>query len=178
MNLEKLFKAQQVLRNKINYNEPDRFEKLVLALLVEIGECANEHRASFKFWSKDQEPRTKVPVTAWGAPYKNPLLEEYVDGLHFILELGLELKFYIERDSGQYTSSNITQQFIFVQRDVSELYKSVHEEWDEEDSYGAFDELVMGYIGLGKMLGFTEKQIEKAYFDKNAINHSRQENGY
>ena len=48
MNLDKLFQAQKELRERINYNGEDRFEKLVLALLVEIGECAKtKKRALF-----------------------------------------------------------------------------------------------------------------------------------
>lgn len=47
MNLAKLFEVQKVLRDRINYNEPDRFNKLVLALLVELGECANEKRERY-----------------------------------------------------------------------------------------------------------------------------------
>src|SRR5690606_16902042 len=98
MNLKKLFEMQKVLRDRIDYNEPDRFNKLILALLVEIGECANEWRG-FKFWSTDQKPRTKEYLTNYteqdsilgpGAQWRNPLLEEYVDGLHFVLEIGIE----------------------------------------------------------------------------------------
>ncbi|MDA6141611.1 dUTPase, partial [Escherichia coli] len=70
----------------------DRNEKRLLAFIVELGECAQEHRG-FKYWSKDQQPRTKaVRVPAMmeeDKEYYNPLLEEYVDGLHFVLELGL-----------------------------------------------------------------------------------------
>jgi dimeric dUTPase (all-alpha-NTP-PPase superfamily) len=95
MNLEKLFQTQKVLRDRIGYNEPDRFNKLILALLVELGECANEWRG-FKFWSVNQIPHTsavRVPtMMEEDKEYYNPLLEEYVDGLHFVLELGLELK--------------------------------------------------------------------------------------
>lgn len=173
MNLDKLFQAQKELREHINYNGEDRFEKLVLALLVEIGECANEWRG-FKFWSKDQEPRTKVPVTEWGvAPYKNPLLEEYVDGLHFVLELGIEhgvdeLINVLAIDIINY--SDITTQFRMLFLIDWEIYK--------EGEGGYYHEGLELYLGLGKMLGFTWDEIEVAYFAKNQINHSRQENGY
>ena len=49
-----------------------------LALLVELGECVNETRC-FKFWSvKGPSP---APV----------ILEEYADGIHFLLSLGIDL---------------------------------------------------------------------------------------
>jgi dimeric dUTPase (all-alpha-NTP-PPase superfamily) len=83
MNLEKLFQTQKVLRDRIGYNEPDRFNKLILALKVELGECANEWRG-FKFWSVNQIPHTsavRVPtMMEEDKEYYNPLLEEYVDG--------------------------------------------------------------------------------------------------
>lgn len=59
VNLTKLFETQKVLRNRIGYESPDCYEKLILALLVEVGECANEWRG-FKFWSKVQESRTNI----------------------------------------------------------------------------------------------------------------------
>jgi dimeric dUTPase (all-alpha-NTP-PPase superfamily) len=41
-----------------------------------------------------------------------------------------------------------------------------------------YDDLFGNFINLGKLLGFTWDQVEKAYFEKNAINHQRQESGY
>ncbi|MFP7447141.1 dUTP diphosphatase [Bacillus infantis] len=167
MNLKKLFEVQKVLKDRIGYNEPDRFDKLVLALLVELGECANEWRG-FKFWSKDQEPRVKVPATGWGEPYKNLLLEEYVDGLHFILELGIDLR---AKDPWQPSyEENITEQFRTLYFHISLIdFVSGHDHYEYTVSY---------YLGLGEMLGFTWEQIEQAYMDKNAVNHERQNNGY
>lgn len=184
MNLKKLFETQKVLRDRINYNEPDRFNKLILALQVEIGECANEWRG-FKFWSKDQEPRTYKleynPIT--GDPLqgyrsinynKNPLLEEYVDGLHFVMDIGLERGFtnrdFQDHNIKTHTYDDITAQFIWISHSVTEVYKSL-----DEDEY---EILVCEYLALGKMLGFTWEQIEQAYFKKNQINHRRQDNGY
>ncbi|MEH7392591.1 dUTP diphosphatase [Bacillus sp. JJ1474] len=172
MNLQKLFDTQKVLRDRIAYNEPDRFDKLILALLVEIGECANEWRG-FKFWSKDQEPRTKVPVTGWGEPYKNPLLEEYVDGLHFVLEIGLQHGF--DKDVAGLAIETIKfrtieQQFTALMRVDWEIYECGHG--------GYFHEGFELYLSLGEMLGFTGEQVEKAYFEKNQINHLRQDEGY
>lgn len=50
----------------------------MLALLVEIGELANETRC-FKYWSNKPASEREV------------ILEEYVDGLHFILSIGIDL---------------------------------------------------------------------------------------
>lgn len=175
MDLKKLFSVQKVLRDRINYNESDRFDKLVLALLVEVGELAQEWRG-FKFWSKDQEPRTRVPSTAWGEPYKNPLLEEYADGFTFIIELGIELGF----ENAEYWGSNVferentTLQFteVFNQINGIAFCKRV-----DSPTIEMYESLINNYIILGEMLGFRPEEIEAAYMDKNAINHKRQDSG-
>ncbi|USK56543.1 dUTP diphosphatase [Cytobacillus solani] len=172
MDLAKLFETQKVLRDRIVYNEPDRFDKLILALLVEIGECANEWRG-FKFWSKDQEPRTNVQwdYTLDDEPiYRNLLLEEYVDGLHFVLELGLEFGWEPVVCDLYLKAVNVGQQFICIFNRVN-----IFATFRTKDAYYSLVEL---YIGLGEMLGFTWSQIEQAYFEKNQINHERQNNGY
>jgi dimeric dUTPase (all-alpha-NTP-PPase superfamily) len=182
MNLEKLFQTQKVLRDRIGYNEPDRFNKLILALLVELGECANEWRG-FKFWSVNQLPHTsavRVPaMMEEDKVYYNPLLEEYVDGLHFVMEIGLEIAEEIQFDISDYfkeitdeiqsenqTSETTTDQFNYI------FYLTSIAGYDFNFHY-----LFAAYYHLGEMLGFTWEQIEQAYFEKNEINHARQESG-
>src|SRR5690606_18909315 len=156
----------------------------------------------FKYWSKDQKPRTEKQVicstcngeAVWytghiedGLPHTeacdychgtgyeivgNPLLEEYVDCLHFILSIGLditdpELIELREIDKAE----TITEQFIMIFDAVGELYEFEYEHWD-------YESLLIKFVDLGEMLGFTWKQIEEAYMRKNAVNHHRQENGY
>ncbi|TYR75568.1 hypothetical protein FZC79_10390 [Rossellomorea vietnamensis] len=178
MNLEKLFEAQKVLRDRINYNGEDRFNKLVLALLVEIGECANEWRG-FKFWSQNQKPNilaTHSDPTAGMYREWNPLLEEYVDGLHFILELGIELNVTSIKIDSDYTKDNITDSFIELYSWVSQL---VNDKKLFPDLVNDTYEMIFNlFIGIGRQLGFTWEEIEVAYFDKNQVNHARQESGY
>ncbi|MDR4315006.1 dUTPase [Niallia circulans] len=210
MNLQKLFETQKVLRDRIGYKGEDRFEKLILALQVEIAECANEFRG-FKFWSKNQksnlidvvlksEYRKKhnviegftksgtrrlilddieIPFTKIDEFYeiKNPLLEEYVDALHFLLEIGLELK-YTNLSLASYETPSIEYQFNEVITACCKVRESVESDWQEEEKQDEFDNLCMGFIGLGRMLGFTWEEIETAYFEKNKINHIRQDTGY
>ncbi|MEK4883449.1 dUTP diphosphatase [Bacillus sp. FSL W8-0223] len=178
----------------------DRLAKKILALQVELGELANEARF-FKYWSNDQEPRTEIPIDCpycygkgymnhdevfeGGEPwpckrcdgsgvygYKNALIEEYADGLHFILSIGLELNIPViygtETKWDELTSdeTDITQQFLLVFENVNKLVHPI-------DWINLFEEF---YI-LGKMLGFTWDQIEEAYMKKNAKNHRRQDSG-
>ncbi|MBO1513236.1 dUTP diphosphatase [Metabacillus sp. BG109] len=178
MNIAKLFEMQKVLRDRIGYNGEDRFNKLILALIAEAGECANEQR-TWKFWSKNQEPRTKAlkypAMMEEDKEYYNPLLEEYVDKLHFILEIGLELD-YIEIDLFSIKEKNVTNQFIEVSGRAYNLY--FQKRVSGEVPKGMYEVLVATFIGLGEMLGFTMEQIEQAYMEKNKINHKRQESGY
>jgi dimeric dUTPase (all-alpha-NTP-PPase superfamily) len=202
VNLAKLFESQKILRDRIDYNEPDRFEKLVLALLVEIGECANEWRG-FKFWSKDQKPRTKtlcVACAGVGEVYqpidgiyiecphcegkgreesKNPLLEEYVDGFHFTLELGIELGVGAEQIK-KYVG-NQKKSIGTMENHFGYLYNRISELMDTgslQDKQFKLVQIFNALIGLGYRLGFTWEQIEQAYYAKNQINHQRQSEGY
>jgi len=214
MNLTKLFETQKALRDRINYQREDRFEKLILALLVELGECANEWRG-FKFWSKDQESRTFKRIncpdclekgfTPYNRPRQkdyfcdtcagyliidtNPLLEEYADGLAFILEIGLETYSYFdvklpiafsEIDTKPLKHESVTKQFnnlfcsvTYLDDCVGDRKFSVAMETEAQYQF-----LVREYIGLGEMLGFTWEQIEQAYYAKMQINHQRQATGY
>jgi dimeric dUTPase (all-alpha-NTP-PPase superfamily) len=186
MELTKLFQTQKVLRDRIGYNEPDRFDKLILALLVELGELANEQR-SWKFWSKDQTPRTRKArgpyVDLEDAEFYNPLLEEYVDGLHVILDLGIDLhmtkpiEWFIESNVSVFSSPyGITEQFGNIYECIMNLRISQRDDRFEENEI--YEDLFYSYVGLGEMLGFTWEEVEQAYYAKNAINHHRQEVGY
>src|SRR5690625_5163995 len=131
MNLTKLFKTQAELDKKIveekGLQGQDLLDEKILALQVELGELANEWRG-FKFWSEDQEPRTEI---CYGPPeipdvcvYSNPLLEEYVDCLHFILSIGLGLGYYFNSIAPQKTKS-VTLRFNDLFHAASILFESV-----------------------------------------------------
>ena len=104
---KKLYEIQDTLDRRIFENHDvtreDTTIRRILALLVEVGELANETRC-FKFWS------SKAPSE------KAVILEEYVDGIHFLLSLGIDLQVmpdYLEcGDPGQ--QADITEQFITV----------------------------------------------------------------
>ncbi|ARA98598.1 dUTP diphosphatase [Geobacillus thermodenitrificans] len=193
MNLQKLFEMQRQLDAHIEKEHPrqedeDRLSKKILALQVELGELANEARF-FKYWSNDQKPRTRIEVVTGQkmvdgviepiVEYKNPLLEEYVDGLHFLLSIGLEIAEPQKIDIARWNAAeadNITEQFLHVMTHAINLGNTLR----NNISYYPFEYewLFLRYIQLGEMLGFTWEQIEEAYLQKNAINHERQNNGY
>ena len=192
MNLSKLFETQKLLDKRIvdehNLHGQDLLPQKILALQVELGELAQEWRG-FKFWSRDQEPRTfewigkcekcnghgvddeniSCPNCAGtGDGNKNPLLEEYVDVLHFILSIGNDVGteyFYYEPMIKQ--EENITTQFITV---FNYTYLILQDEFCSE--------LFTSFHSLGMMLGFSWEQIEQSYYAKNKINHQRQTDKY
>src|SRR5690606_40144391 len=99
MNLSKLFEMQRKLDEKILERFPhlrneDLLPKKILALQVELGELCNCWRG-FKFWSHDQKPRTVKRIEN-RKHRQNPLLEEYVDCLHFILSIAIELGYTVD----------------------------------------------------------------------------------
>ena len=209
MNLQKLFKTQAQLDEHIYTKHPelrgqDNLDWKILALQVELGECANEWRG-FKKWSTDQEPRTKLFTWIDGLGKRvesttdprllvengqfnvfrieNPLLEEYVDCLHFILSIGLEMELDCRYNSlireenivedGEPTLHLFAEVFAFA----SDLFWCCYQEGDEQQE-GNYKALFTNFVQLGKSLSFTWEQIEAAYYAKNKINHARQEANY
>lgn len=211
MNLTKLFETQATLDEHIMQEHPElkgqnNLDWKLLALQVELGECANEWRG-FKKWSKDQEPRKEVVCHACkgeggfreDAPPRDsfepclycsatgiqarPLLEEYVDCLHFILSIGLELGANNWMKLSDYpmvnVSGDITLQFLDVH---SKTLKVVEEIIRMESAPAVIRDLYTrsfeSFLHLGAKLGFTWEQVEEAYYAKNKVNHERQNAGY
>nr|WP_150959334.1 dUTP diphosphatase [Aneurinibacillus sp. XH2] len=184
MNISELYEMQKKLDDRIiekhGLQGKDLLPKLILALQVELGELANEWRG-FKFWSEDQEPRTyglKLGKTPKENRYINPLLEEYVDCLHFLLSIGnnLSLAQDIQIDSDYTTENPITDmnRLFYL---IAELSRELVE--IKAISVQVYEEMFNLFVGVGeKHLGFTWDEVEKAYMNKNAINHVRQATGY
>lgn len=173
MNLSRLFKMQQKLDEHIikehGLEGQNLLPEKILALQVELGECANEWRG-FKFWSRDREPRKMVKrpnrkstETYW----YNPLLEEYVDCLHFILSIGLEL------GADELLKSEIDFTYM-AQGDITKIFSTLL----RNDWVNYYFDGFEYFMTLFKELGFTWEEIEEAYLEKNKENHRRQESGY
>jgi dimeric dUTPase (all-alpha-NTP-PPase superfamily) len=132
-------------------------EKRILALLVEIGEMINETK-TFKFWSK--KPSAEKPI----------ILDEYADGLHFLLSLAIEAKSSkVSYDIGS-SNHSLTTATILVFQAVSDLSK----QWSTRQVELAFQ----AYLNLTPLLGFTTEEVVGAYFKKLGVNYTRQQNAY
>jgi len=161
VNWDTLFAMQNDLdtyiAKKHNLIEEDLFEERFLALLVELGELANETRC-FKFWSTKERSNESV------------ILEEYVDNIHFLLSIGLHKGYEFSHIDSSVAAEDETEQFNTVFKKCLAFY----ENQTKEKYLNLFKE----YLHLAKRLGFSEKDIQKAYRKKNEVNYERQEKGY
>lgn len=161
MDWQQLYSMQEKLDSYINDNHhlegKDLFNERYLALLVEVGELANETRC-FKFWSNKRRSDDET------------ILGEYVDGIHFLLSIGLAKGYHYQGDAIVNKEEDETKQFnkIFT---AAAFFK-------EDTSYEKYNTLFTEYLRLGKLLGYTEAMIQQAYFKKNEINFERQDSGY
>lgn len=123
---------------------------------------------------------------------KNPLLEEYVDVLHFILSIGnekvpyfknqapihLELPFGRELEKTLYKDT--TTQFVYLFNIIGVFADTLMENEVTlmSEAFDEYAEVLKAFLGLGELLDFTEEQIEEAYWKKYEINKQRQRDGY
>ncbi|GLF91076.1 hypothetical protein Saga11_23350 [Bacillus safensis] len=230
MNLEKMFEMQKELDERIirekGLEGQDLLPGLILALQVELAECANEWRG-FKFWSNDQQPRTErlikcSPCNGTGdlnyervaedaecygdhefikcedcngegtEGTKNPLLEEYVDCLHFILSIGnqigyldandvTDMQFIVAENRGVSAFGDLFNSISSLSGELRDesIYLSSHDKYFKRQFIERhYQEIFLRFNTLGDYLGFTPEQIEAAYMEKNEINHKRQQEGY
>ena len=162
MQFIKLYEMQAELDREIHLNHntgyEQTFNRRLMAILVELGEFANETRC-FKYWSLKGPSAHEI------------VLEEYIDGIHFILSLGISIGSSKELEFTPIVSEdNLTDVFLKVYQLASD-FKMNHTVED-------YKVLFETYLGLGMKLGFNEEMIIDAYIKKNSINHERQNNAY
>lgn len=205
LTLEQMFEMQKELDAKIvrekGLEGKDLIPNTVLALQVELGELANEWRG-FKHWSKDQEPRTRKirilgvdDIGVERGEYYNPLLEEYVDCVHFFLSIARQrgwtsdvLRFYVdalEESKEEGLQGGVTGAFLEVNYWLvkSHLERGRDEKieqklgWTKQEAEFRNAWYIFNLIGE-IAFGFDFDTVAEAYAKKNAVNHERQANGY
>lgn len=162
MQFKDLYLMQQELDADIHKRHNTSYQKTMrertMAFLVELGEFANEIRC-FKFWSLK------------GPSSKDVILEEYSDGVHFVLSLGLAIGYDINTDFKPVSSDkSLTEDFLDVYSKACEFKNNV--------SFTSYKALFESFLGLSVKLGYSENDIKNAYLKKNEVNHKRQENNY
>ncbi|MFY3790456.1 dUTP diphosphatase [Ureibacillus sp. MALMAid1270] len=160
MELIELFSLQKELDAFIENSRDihrDVFIEKGLALTIELAELANETRC-FKYWSSK------------GPSEREVLLEEFVDSIHFLLSLGNEKGYKIDRWPDVQQEVDLTKWFLKTQEVILSF---IHN--PEVDKYS---QVWQYYSVLAYNLGFTFEDILAGYITKNEKNYERQRTGY
>ena len=159
--LKEMYEKQLELDNEIASNHHISYEetkdKRLLALLVELGEFANATR-TFKFWSfKPSESKERV-------------LDEFADGLHFLLSLGLAYHFELDSIEVENDQKDLTSAILNSYHYINEFYN--------ERSFVKYAKMFESYLKILAMLGYEWQDAYDAYFLKLEENHHRQSTNY
>ena len=154
---EKQYELDQEIASNHHISYEETREKRLLALLVELGEFANATR-TFKFWSfKPSESKERV-------------LDEFADGLHFLLSLGLAYGYRLESIEVEKENDDLTGAILSSYHFINEFYN--------DRSADKYAKMFEGYLKILAVLGYTWQDAYDAYFLKLEENHHRQETNY
>ena len=158
IDLTNLYQKQAELDARIAENHNVSYEttreRRILALLVEIGEFANATRC-FKYWSNKPSEAQDI------------VLDEYVDGLHFFLSLGIDIKNSKKTYNHTKHADNLTKQILETYRLATLFYKNQ----DEKSYIKAFQ----AFINITVLLKVRWSVVENAYYKKLGDNYHRQD---
>ena len=154
---QKQFELDQEIASNHHISYKETKDKRLLALLVELGEFANATR-TFKFWSfKPSESKERV-------------LDEFADGLHFLLSLGLAYNFRLDSIEVEKSTDDLTGAILNSYHHINEFYN--------DRSLDKYAKMFEGYLKILALLGYTWQDAYDAYFLKLEENHHRQETNY
>ena len=159
--LSDLYKKQKELDLEIANNHNITYQstrnKRTLALFVELGEFANATR-TFKYWSNK------------GPESKERVLDEFADGLHFILSLGIDQGFEVDSIEVQDDDLTLTDTILKTYELTSIFYSS--------QTLSNYLAVFISYLRCLFKLNFTWQEARDAYYLKLQENHVRQETNY
>ena len=159
--LKEMYKKQYELDMEIASNHHISYEetkeKRILALLVELGELANATRC-FKFWSfKPSESKERV-------------LDEYADGLHFLLSIGIAYGYQVDSIEVEEDKNDLTDAILKSYHYINEFYN--------DRSLTKYLLAFKNYLKILVKLGYSWSEADDAYFKKLEENHHRQDTNY
>ncbi|NFC67314.1 dUTPase [Clostridium botulinum] len=169
MQLKEMFDMQKQLDTRIEKSHDRKltFVDKIVAAIVELGEAANEIRW-FKKWSNK------------GPSSKEVILEELIDGVHFILSIGNSIEsnlIYLHDYTAKMELSDFSEDFVRIIDGLVSVKVSYQNKHKNLLDY-LYVDLMENYLGFIYKLGFDMKDIEMMYYKKNEINHKRQDNNY
>ncbi len=159
--LTDLYNKQRELDAEIASNHRISYQttrnKRTLALLVELGEFANATR-TFKYWSnKPSESKERV-------------LDEFADGLHFLLSLGIDQGFNVDSIEVNDDDNTLTDNLLRTYELTSIFYSS--------QTLENYLSMFISYLRALYKLGYSWEEAKAAYYSKLQENYNRQNNNY
>lgn len=146
-----------VEKHKLVLNK-DMLKKKIIAFWVELGEYANEEK-SFKYWKQGD------------AGTRGIQLEEYIDGLHFIISIGNQVKFNF--DDFAFISSKMTNNIDCYFAIIEKTTKFVENQNDE-----TFLDLLNAFLQIAVVQNMSEDELIVTYQAKHKKNQERQVDNY
>lgn len=162
--LSKVFEKQWVLDQHYK-SHPQilldySFDKKLIAFFVEIAEFLNEIEV-FKYWKITKKHDNKLKI-----------LEEFVDGLHFLASIGLELNYQAFEFRWEVSS----QSFVEL---IKELYLQYAYFLNSKDkTEEQYRKIAITFFQIVINLGFSAKEVLQAFTLKNQLNLTRIQQNY
>ena len=160
--LAELYLQQAKLDLEIQKNHKTSYKetrnKRCLAFLVELGELANATRC-FKFWSfKNSEEKAR-------------LIDEFADGLHFILSIGLDHQYVLDNlEFDDNINLDLSSTFLETYNYFSNFLKN--------DTLENYKNAFIKFLSIAIKLNFSLDDIINGYLKKLSVNYQRQETNY
>lgn len=173
-----MFHKQKQLDQEIivkhHLQDTDLTEEKILSFNTELGELANTWRG-FKYWSNNQKP--KLTAKRKNGTEYNPLVDEYIDGIHFLMSLGFTLGYEPEKVVERLEFLNLSR--IIFKGEITKQFNNIFRITSKlQLDTSLYIKLFNEYLLLGSLLGFEWQQIHNAYYQKLEVNHQRQNQGY
>ncbi|MBW0595920.1 dUTP diphosphatase [Mycoplasma anatis] len=148
--------TQKALDLNPNFTKNDLEKRKLIALMVELGEFANEIE-TFKYWKKTRNLN------------RDFICEEFADLIHFLVSFGNDYNLPTTINS-KIINNDINEQLIETFSAISQANNKIN----KEKILNIF-ELV---LGLAELYGLEENEIAKWYEIKNKKNHERIKTNY
>ncbi len=148
-----------VLENlKSDINDERYWTYRLVAFLIEVSEFLNEVKF-FKYWSKNKDNVNRERI-----------LEEYVDGLHFLFSLGNTIGF----NKWIFGAGDIKEPLEMLLFSLNEDVLKLRRDKDLE----VFNKLFVNYLKMAWSVGIKPEELDQAYDKKYQLNIERQKNNY
>lgn len=161
MELQQLFKIQEIMENNIKKNsmidedvlgKENLFDLRFLALQIKVGEIANLTKCYKYTVAKEDISKEK-------------LMFRFVDAMKYMLSIGNMYEFNIINIDAVNTSSqdkSLIKVFSYIYDDIAELKNEVRRD-NYVDSVNIYIRLFSRFLNLGRLLGFTFEEVYDYY---------------